>query len=75
MVNKEDAFDEGYDSDGKMGPFYNRTDKERPQLFNENDDDGVGFVVERGIDDERDVDSDTGAGDMGVVVDIVPDHG
>jgi hypothetical protein len=53
MVNKEDAFDEGYDSDGKMGPFYNRTDKEGQQLFNEDDDDGVGFVAERAIDDER----------------------
>jgi hypothetical protein len=52
MKNKEDAFDEGYDSDGKMGPFYNRTDKEGPQLFNEDDDDGVGFVAERAIGDD-----------------------
>jgi hypothetical protein len=51
--NKEDAFDEGYDSDGEMGPFYNRTDKEGPQLFNEDDDDGVGFVAERAIDDDE----------------------
>jgi hypothetical protein len=28
MKNKEDAFDDGYDSDGERGPFYNRTDKE-----------------------------------------------
>jgi hypothetical protein len=28
MKNKEDAFEEGYDSDGEMGPFLNRTDKE-----------------------------------------------
>jgi hypothetical protein len=29
MKNKEDAFEDGYnDSDGEMGPFYNRTDKE-----------------------------------------------
>jgi hypothetical protein len=48
MVNKEDAFDKGYDSDGKMGPFNNRTDREGQQLFNEDDDDdGVGFVAER----------------------------
>jgi hypothetical protein len=26
MKNKEDAFEEGYDSDGEMGPFYNRND-------------------------------------------------
>jgi hypothetical protein len=39
MKNKEDAFDDGYDSDGEMGPFYNRTDKEGPQLFNEEEED------------------------------------
>jgi hypothetical protein len=39
MVNKEDAFEKGYDSDGELGQ----------QLFNEDDDDGVGFVAERGI--------------------------
>jgi hypothetical protein len=58
MKNKEQVFDEGYDSDGQMGPFYNRTDKEGPQLYNEDDDDGVGFVAERRIDNERDVDTD-----------------
>jgi hypothetical protein len=62
-VNKEDTFDEGYDSDGGMGPFNNRIDKEGQQLFNE-DDDGVGFVAEKGIDDERGVGVDTDAGDM-----------
>jgi hypothetical protein len=46
--------------------------EEGQQLFNEDDDDGVGFVAERGIDDERDVDTDTDAGDMDVAVDIVP---
>jgi hypothetical protein len=71
MKNKEEAFDEGYDSDGKMVPFNNRIDKEGQQLFNEDDDDDVGFVAERGIDDERDVDTDTDAGDMDVAVDIV----
>ena len=39
MKNKEDGFDDGYDSDGEMGPFYIRTNKEGPQLFNEEDDD------------------------------------
>jgi hypothetical protein len=34
MKNKEDAFEEGYDSDGEMGPFYNRTDKEGQQISN-----------------------------------------
>jgi hypothetical protein len=34
MKNKEDAFEEGYDSDGEMGQFYNRTDKEGQQIFN-----------------------------------------
>jgi hypothetical protein len=29
MKNKEEVFDEGYDSDGKMGPLNNRIDKER----------------------------------------------
>jgi hypothetical protein len=58
VKNKEEAFDEGYDSDGRMGPFHNRTDKEGPQLFNKDDDDGVGVVAERRIDDERDVDTD-----------------
>jgi hypothetical protein len=54
MVNKEDVFDEEYDSDGKMGPFNNRTDREGQQLFNEDDDDdGVGFVAERATDVER----------------------
>jgi hypothetical protein len=72
MKNKEEAFNEGYDSDGEMGPFKNRIDKEGQQLFNEDDDDDVGFVAERGIDDERDVDTDTDAGDMDVAVDIVP---
>jgi hypothetical protein len=72
MVNKEDAFDDGYDSDGEMGPFYNRIDKEGQQLFNEDDDNCVGFVTERAIDDERDVDTD--AGNMDTAVDIVPDH-
>jgi hypothetical protein len=64
MKNKEDAFDDGYDSDVKRGPFYNRTDKEGPQLFNEDDDDGVGFVAERAIDDdvaERSIDDTTDA--------------
>jgi hypothetical protein len=56
MVNKEDAFEKGYDSDRELGPFNNRIDKEGQQLFNEDDDDGVGFVAERGIDDGRDVD-------------------
>jgi hypothetical protein len=51
----------GYDSDGELGPFYNRTDKEGQQLFNEDDGDGVGFVAERSIDDEREVDTDTDA--------------
>jgi hypothetical protein len=69
MVNKEDAFDEGYDSDGKMGPFYNRADKEGQQLFNEDDEDSVGFVAERAIDDERDVGTDTDVAD-----DIVYHH-
>jgi hypothetical protein len=62
MKNKEDAFEKGYDSDGELGPFNNRIDKEGQQLFNEDDDDGVGFVAERAIDDERCVDTD--AGDM-----------
>jgi hypothetical protein len=53
MKNKEDAFDDGYDSDGERGPFYNRTDKEGPQLFNEDDDDGVSFIAERAIDDDK----------------------
>jgi hypothetical protein len=52
------AVNEGYDSDGELGPFYNRTDKEGPQLFNEDDDNGVGFVAERAIDDERGVGAD-----------------
>jgi hypothetical protein len=51
MKNKEDVFDEGYESLGKMGPFNNRIDKEGKQLFNEDDDDGVGFVAESAIDD------------------------
>jgi hypothetical protein len=63
MVNKEDAFDDGYDSDGKMGPFNNRIDKEGQQLFNEDDDDDVGFVAERAIDDESDVGTDTDVAD------------
>ena len=46
MKNKEDGFDDGYDSDGEMGPFYNRTDREGPQQFNEDDDDDVGVVAE-----------------------------
>ena len=46
MKNKEDGFDDGYDSDGEMGPFYNRSDREGPQLFNEDDDDDVGVVAE-----------------------------
>ena len=46
MKNKEDGFDDGYDSDGEMGPFYSRTDREGPQLFNEDDDDDVGVVAE-----------------------------
>jgi hypothetical protein len=62
MKNKEDAFEKGYDSDGELGPFNNRIDKEGQQVFNEDDDDGVGFVAERAIDDERGV--DTNAGDM-----------
>jgi hypothetical protein len=61
MVNKEDAFNDGYDSGGETGPFYDRTDKEGQQLFNEDDDDGVGFVAERAIDDERGIGA---AGDM-----------
>jgi hypothetical protein len=63
MKNTEDAFEEGYGSDGEMGPFYNRTDKEGQQIFNEDDDDGVGFVAERAIDDER------------VIADVVADVG
>jgi hypothetical protein len=58
MVNKEDAFNDGYDSDGELGPFNSRIDKERQQLFNEDDDDGVGFEAERAIDDEIGVDTD-----------------
>jgi hypothetical protein len=62
IKNKEDAFDDGYDSDGERGPFYNKTDKEGPQLFNEEDDDDVGFVAERAIDDnvaEQSIDDTT----------------
>jgi hypothetical protein len=33
MVNKEDAFHDEYDSDGKTGPFINRIDKEGQQLL------------------------------------------
>jgi hypothetical protein len=69
--NKEDAFDDGYDSDGKMGPFNNRTNREGPQLYDEDDDDGVGFVAERSID-ERDVDTDVVDTDVAVVV--IPNH-
>jgi hypothetical protein len=58
MKNKEDALDKGYDSDGEMGPFYNRTDKEGQQLFNEDDDDGVGFVAERAIGVGADTETD-----------------
>jgi hypothetical protein len=75
MKNKEEALDEESDSDGEMGPFYNRTDKEGPQLFNEDDDDGVGFVAERAIDDdvaERSID-DTDAVDDEVHVPIDDD--
>jgi hypothetical protein len=72
MKNKEDEFDNGYDSDGEMGPFNNRIDKEGQQLFNEDDDDGVGFVAERAIDDERDVDTDVL--DMDVAVVVIPNH-
>jgi hypothetical protein len=68
MKNKEDGFDDGYDSDGEMGPFNNRTDKEGQQLFNEDDDDGVGFVDERLIDDERDGDMVVGDTDTDVAV-------
>jgi hypothetical protein len=70
MVNKEDAFNDGYDSDGEMGPFYNRTDKEGQQLFNEDDDDGVGFVAEIAIVDERGVGADTDGADDEVHVPI-----
>jgi hypothetical protein len=68
MVNKEDAFEKGYDSDSKLGPFNNRTDKEGQQLFNGDYDDGVGFVAERAIgDEERDhtdsADTDTDVGE------------
>jgi hypothetical protein len=69
MLNKEEAFEKSYDSEGKLGPFNNRIDKEGQQLFNEDDDDGVGFVAERSIDDGIEVDTDTDAVD-----DEVPDH-
>jgi hypothetical protein len=49
-----------------MGPFYNRTDKEGQQLFNEDDDEGVGFVAERSIGDERGVGADTDGADTDV---------
>jgi hypothetical protein len=74
MKNKEDALDDGYDSDGGMGPFYNRTDKEGPQLFNEEDDNGVGFVAGRAIDDERGVGADMDAVDDEVYVPILLDE-
>jgi hypothetical protein len=74
MVNKEDAFNDGYDSDGELGPFYNRTDKEGQQLFNEDDDDGVGFVAEKAIDDERDIDTDVGADTDSADDVLVPVH-
>ena len=63
VKNKEVTFDDGCDSDGNMGPFCDRTDKEGPQLFDEDDDDGVGFVDERLIDDERDIVGDTAVDD------------
>lgn len=59
MKNKEDGFDDGDDSDGEMGPFYHRTDKEGPQLFNEEDDDDVGFVAGRLINDNNEREIDT----------------
>jgi hypothetical protein len=59
MKSKEDTFKKGYDSNGELGPFNNRIDKEGPQLFNEVDDNGVGFVAERAIDDDRGVSADT----------------
>jgi hypothetical protein len=71
MKNKEDTFDDWYDSDGEIDPFNNRTDKEGPQLFNEDDDDGVGFVAERLIGDEE-ID-DTAVDDTTDVV-VIPDH-
>jgi hypothetical protein len=71
MVNKEDTFEKGYDSDGELGPFYNRTDKEGQQLFNEDDDDGVGFVAKMAVHDERGVDTDAGDTDDTDVADEV----
>jgi hypothetical protein len=68
MKNKEDAFDDGYDSDGEMGPFYNRTDKGGQQLFNEDEDDGVGFVAERAIGVGADTDTN-GADEVHVQID------
>ena len=34
----EERFDEGYDSDGQLGPFWGATTKEGPQLFDNDDD-------------------------------------
>jgi hypothetical protein len=55
-------------------PVNNRIDKEGQQLFNVDDDDGVGFVAERGIDDERDVGTDTDVADDEVHVPILLDE-
>ena len=74
MNNKEDGFENGYDSDGEMGPFNNRTDKEGPQLFNEDDDDGVGFVAEKLIDEDPDLAAPVDEVVLGVHVPILLDE-
>jgi hypothetical protein len=50
-VEGEGRFDNGYDSDGKAGPFYDVTSREGKQIFEEDDEFGIPFVPERAIGD------------------------
>jgi hypothetical protein len=51
MEKNDKKFEDGYDSDGDDGPFYDVTSIEGKQFFEEDDDDGNIFVPERAIDD------------------------
>jgi hypothetical protein len=51
MEKNDNKFENGYDSDGDDGPFYDVTLREGKQFFDEDDDDGNIFVPERAIDD------------------------
>ena len=54
-----EKFDEGYDSDGQLGPFWGALTKEGQQLFDNDDEDGNCFVKEVSVEEQSNEEANT----------------